>query len=69
MNEPMDNDDNQPEPGEFQCPDCSGKVMWYIGSKPDYIDRLVCKKKCNGWKVLLERNRSSLSSRPKHRGE
>ena len=37
-----------------KCPDCGGKLMYYHSPG---ITRIVCKKKCQGWKVLQEIDR------------
>ena len=41
-----------------QCPDCGGKVRYYHASHEfgDRLSRIVCAKKCQGWKVIAERS-------------
>jgi len=43
-----------------KCPDCGGEVMYYHSSviHGDGTTRVVCKKKCQGWKVLQEIDRT-----------
>lgn len=41
--------------GDIACPDCGGKVQYYHG---DGITRVVCKEKCQGWKILQEIDRT-----------
>lgn len=36
------------------CPDCGDNVIYYHSGKSDYITRIVCKSKCNGWKIINE---------------
>ncbi len=38
------------------CPDCGGPVQYYHGSFKfeGGMTRIVCKKKCKGWKVIHE---------------
>jgi len=42
-----------------RCPACGGEVIYYHSSvtSGDGITRVVCKKKCQGWKVLQEIDR------------
>ena len=42
-----------------KCPDCGGELIYYHAStvSGDGITRVVCKKKCCGWKVLQEIDR------------
>jgi len=41
------------------CPNCGGPVMYYHSSYKygDGITRNVCKKKCQGWKIIKEIDR------------
>ncbi len=39
---------------EDTCPDCGSKVKYY---HEDGVTRLVCKVKCQGWKVIKEIDR------------
>jgi len=41
---------------ELCCPDCGGPVQYYHGSFKfeGGMTRIVCKKKCKGWKVIHE---------------
>ena len=43
-----------------KCPNCGGEVRFYHSSHThgDGHTRIVCKKKCRGWKVLQEIDRS-----------
>ena len=56
------------------CPDCGGEVQYYhssIAYGGDGITRVVCKKKCQGWKVLQEMDREAYNkpcSRPEKTG-
>jgi hypothetical protein len=46
------------EMNKLKCPKCDGEVHWYHGGiSNDYISRAVCKKKCEGWKVIKKINR------------
>lgn len=46
--------------GLLCCPDCGDGLMNYHSSitEGDGITRVVCRKKCQGWKVLQEINRN-----------
>lgn len=39
-----------------KCPDCGGDVIYYHSSYKagDGLTRVVCKRKCSGWKVIKE---------------
>ena len=41
------------------CPNCGGPVMYYHSSHSSHkygegITRIVCKEKCQGWKIIKE---------------
>ena len=44
----------------IKCPDCGGEVTYYHSSimHGDGITRVVCAKKCQGWKVIKEIDRN-----------
>jgi hypothetical protein len=46
------------------CPDCGGAVKYYHSSiaHGDGITRVVCLKKCQGWKVLKEIDRNFMAA-------
>ena len=43
-----------------KCPNCGGEVIYYHSSitNGDGTTIVVCKKKCQGWKVLQEIDRT-----------
>ena len=53
----------------LKCPDCGGEVTYYHSSisHGDGITRIVCAKKCQGWKVIKEIDRNRLH-RERERG-
>jgi len=44
---------------KIKCPDCGGEVRYYISSVThgDGMTRVVCAKKCQGWKIIKEIDR------------
>jgi hypothetical protein len=46
--------------GLLCCPECGGELMYYHSSHRfgDSITRIVCRQKCQGWKVLSEIDRN-----------
>jgi len=41
--------------GSLICPDCKGETMAYHESYKDGgRTRIVCRKKCKGWKIIKE---------------
>jgi len=52
----------RPGKGEFmKCPNCGSDVKYYHDTERT---RIVCKKKCNGWKVIeiIERRPTPLAA-------
>lgn len=47
----------KPNKNTTACPDCGGKVQYYHDT--ERTTRIVCKKKCNGWKVIEESRRNN----------
>ena len=39
----------KPKVDTFRCPDCGGKVINYTNGE---CTRVVCRNKCNGWKII-----------------
>ena len=39
-----------------KCPDCGGEVIYYHPQKKEVYrtTRIVCKNKCQGWKIIKE---------------
>ena len=49
----------------LKCPKCGEEVRWYHGGRlNDYISRAVCKKKCEGWRVIKEIDRMKQRGEP-----
>lgn len=50
----------QNQQNNMHCPDCGGDVQYYHSSAKygDGLTRIVCKKKCQGWKIIKEINRN-----------
>ena len=48
-----------PDLDKETCPDCGGSVRFYHASYKfgDGISRIVCAKKCQGWKIIKEYQR------------
>jgi len=42
------------------CPNCKGPVIYYHG---DGVTRIVCKNKCQGWKIIKEIDRKQGKSK------
>ena len=54
---------------EMKCPDCGGEVTYYHPCivHGDGITRVVCSKKCKGWKVIkkIDRNKKEIKGQDK----
>ena len=50
--------------GLLCCPDCGGELIYYhsLFKYGDGVTRIVCRKKCNGWKILREVDRNKLKT-------
>ncbi|MCK5237524.1 MAG: hypothetical protein KAR06_11125 [Deltaproteobacteria bacterium] len=53
---------NQADP--FKCPNCGADVIWHHDTERT---RAVCKKKCEGWKVIkeIDRTQRHIKDKPK----